>query len=84
MAHQKEVQMNTDRYIYKSQGIFRMPEQWLRKYLRPEMHYKVVLCPRILPKSFSKVKADALLQDLFESCDWFSRPAILPTLSQQS
>ena len=68
MAHQKEVQMNADHYIYESRGIFRMPEWWLGKYLRPEMHYKVVLCPHILPKSCSRVKADALLQDLFESC----------------
>ena len=62
MAHQKEVQVNTDRYIYKLPGIFRMPERWLGKYLRPEMHYEAVLCPHILP-------ADALSQDLFESCD---------------
>ena len=69
MAHQKEVQVNADRYIYESRGIFRMPEWWLGKYLRPEMHYEVVLCPHILPKSCSRVKADALSQDLFESCD---------------
>ena len=31
--------------------------------------YEVVLCPHILPKSCSRVKADALSQDLFESCD---------------
>ena len=76
--------MSTDHYIYKSQGIFRMPERWLGKYLGPEMHYKVVSSPHILPKSCSKVKADALSQDLFESCDRFSRPVILPMLSQQS
>ena len=76
--------MNADRYIYESRGILRMPEQWLGKYLRPEMHNEVVSCPHILPKSCSKVKADVLSQDLFESCDWFSRPAILPMLSQQS
>ena len=46
-----------------------MPEWWLGKYLGPEMHYEVALCPHILPKSFSRVKADALLQDLFESCN---------------
>ena len=57
-----------------------MPEQWLGKYLGPEMCYKVALCPGILPKSCSRVKADALSQDLFESCDWFFRSAILPTL----
>ena len=61
--------MNTDCYIYKSGGIFRMPERWLGKYLGPKMCYEVVLCPHILPKSCSRVKADALSQDLFESCD---------------
>ena len=76
--------MNTDRYIYKLRGIFRMPEWWLGKYLGPKMCYEVVLCTHILPKSCSKVKADALSQDLFEFCNWFSRLAILPTLSQQS
>ena len=69
MAHQKEVQVNADRYIYKSQGIFRMPERWLGKYLGPKMCYKAVLCPHILPKSCSRVKNDALSQDLLESCD---------------
>ena len=69
MAHQKEVQVNTDCYIYESRGIFRMPEQWLGKYLGPEMCCEVVLCPHILSKSCSRVKADALLQDLFESCN---------------
>ena len=61
-----------------------MPEQWLGKYLGPEMCYEVVLCPHILPKSCSKVKADVLSHNLFESCNWFSRPVILPMLSQQS
>ena len=69
MTHQKEVQVNADCYIYESQGIFRMPEPWLVKYLGPEMHYEVVLCPHILPKSCSRIKANALSQDLFESCD---------------
>ena len=41
----------------------------LVKYLGPKMHYQVMLCPHILPKSCSRVKADALSQDLFESCN---------------
>ena len=57
-----------------------MPERWLGKYLGPEMHYEVALCPHILPKSCSRVKANTLLQDLFESCDWFFRSAIPPML----
>ena len=84
MAHKEEVQKNSDCYIYESQGIFRMPEPLLGKCLGSEMHYKAVLCPHILPRSSSRVKPDVLLQDLFESCNWFSRPVILLLLSQQS
>ena len=84
MVHQEDVQVNADRYIYESWGILRMPEPRLGKCLRPKMHYEVVLCPHILPKSCSKAKASALSQDLLESCIWFSRPVILPLLSQQS
>ena len=69
MANQKEVQVNADHYIHESQGIFRMPERWLGKYLGPIMHYEAVLCPHILPKSCSRVKADVLSQDLFKCCD---------------
>ena len=68
MAHQEEVQKNSDCYIYELQGIFRMPEPLLGKCLGSEMHYKAVLCPHILPRSSSRVKPDVLLQDLFESC----------------
>ena len=60
MAHQKEVQVSADHYIYKMRGIFRMHEWWLGKYLGPKMHYEAVLCPHILPKSCSRVKTDAL------------------------
>ena len=84
MAHQKEGQKNSDHYIYELQGIFRIPELQLGKCLKPEMHYEAVLCTHILPKCCSKVKPDALLWDLFESCKWFSRPAILLSLSGQS
>ena len=30
------------------------------------MHYEVTLHPHIVPKTCSKVKSDALLQDLFD------------------
>ena len=62
MAHQKEVQVDTDHYICESWGICRLPEHWLGKYLRAEMHYEAASRSHILPKSCSKVKSDASLQ----------------------